>query len=347
MTRDITLKVDTKLSDDPLIVSFPQGIPMMSHDEDEGLEFTASRKATHRRSEIKVKATLDTVPFGGSNNSSNKDTSNYLIGVLDEKTNELRIIRATTHIYVVKPELIAKDNAFINRLSTMSNIERRQSLTEEFGSRKKKRAMHAAQSNIILSENISGATAVESAMNEQFESLEANSILLNAAEEALEQNRLALLPTYDVSATVQEDAYPIHDLISSDISDLVEQFIENLLEDPSKDFRLEAKQFLVKDDCGYLVGSVLANSSLSSILAEVDKKTKKKQKSKLIKLVILHFMMKFYKMMASSHHNTVKKTDISEAFKSADLIAGHIADTFVTTRRHQGQWSYSATKSNM
>ncbi|RYG97952.1 hypothetical protein EON65_52090 [archaeon] len=69
----------------------------------------------------------------------------------------------TDHIYVLRPNLealVAAQAASLaapsltQRLSTASASERRESLTNEFGSKKKKRALQAMKSNIISSENI-------------------------------------------------------------------------------------------------------------------------------------------------------------------------------------------------
>eukprot|EP00600_Ochromonadales_sp_CCMP1393_P012835 CAMPEP_0175007980 /NCGR_PEP_ID=MMETSP0005-20121125/6725_1 /TAXON_ID=420556 /ORGANISM="Ochromonas sp., Strain CCMP1393" /LENGTH=129 /DNA_ID=CAMNT_0016263507 /DNA_START=313 /DNA_END=702 /DNA_ORIENTATION=- len=74
----------------------------------------------------------------------------------------------TEHIYVMRPEVSSSSSSNNNysnaskRPSTasMDYAQRRQSLTEEFGSRKKKRALVAERSNTILAENISGAKSI-------------------------------------------------------------------------------------------------------------------------------------------------------------------------------------------
>ena len=104
------------------------------------------------------------------------------MGVLDRRSGTMQLT-AAEHIFVMKPQLVSKNDVVRN--SAMWNFDRKASLTEEFGSKKKKRAVRAAQSNIISSENISGATAVESAMSEHFDSVDMNSMMLNAADDAL------------------------------------------------------------------------------------------------------------------------------------------------------------------
>lgn len=85
-----------------------------------------------------------------------------MLGIYDEKKRKIKMISsANHHIYVMKPVVTnsqnnKQDNTPRNSSVLVDAVSRRQSLNEEFGSRKKKKALQAIKNNIILSENIVG-----------------------------------------------------------------------------------------------------------------------------------------------------------------------------------------------
>lgn len=84
-----------------------------------------------------------------------------MLGIYDEKKRKIKMISsANHHIYVMKPVVMntqnKQDNTPRNSSALVDANSRRQSLNEEFGSRKKKKALQAIKNNIILSENIVG-----------------------------------------------------------------------------------------------------------------------------------------------------------------------------------------------
>ena len=182
--KRLTLKVAS--NDDgsiPLLTAFPQGVPFDADD----MQVIFGQKGDGRKRKQVLIGDLNGVKYRGDDfgdNSRKNDNNRFAVGYLPEGSKEMTIFQAE-HIFVMKPKF---DNVVVPaRYTSMTNAERKQSLTEEFGSRKKKRALKAAQSNTISSENIAGATAVEKAMANQMDDTDANSVLVNAAEDALEK----------------------------------------------------------------------------------------------------------------------------------------------------------------
>lgn len=93
----------------------------------------------------------------------------------------------TDHVYVLRPNIQRLsemgDGKLAARLSTATASERRESLTNEFGSKKKKRALQAMKSNIISAENISAANELGGQFTAK--SPEANAEIVEAAKQAL------------------------------------------------------------------------------------------------------------------------------------------------------------------
>lgn len=101
-----------------------------------------------------------------------RDTNQFAIVVYNEQTRKFKI-HIADHVYALRSaptedafnssasDGIAAGNS---KDSTLTAPERRKSLIEEFGSKKKKRALRAAASNTISVENISGAVALENAL---------------------------------------------------------------------------------------------------------------------------------------------------------------------------------------
>lgn len=170
----------------PNILSYPQGLPVSREDT----QIIAGRKINGRTSKISVYANDGnrTVKYKGTDfgdNSAKKDTCKFAIGVRNKLKGSFRLIKSD-HVFVMKPHVIRECN--ITRNSSLSYQERKQTLTDEFGSRKKKRALSAAQSNIIVAENIIGAKAVE-AMLKEGSSEDKKSEVMEAAEYALLKSR--------------------------------------------------------------------------------------------------------------------------------------------------------------
>jgi hypothetical protein len=159
------LSVKTQQSQEfPLLVSFPQGIPVNVED----MSLLVGRKQSGKTAKTLITSSFDKVVYKGNDygeNTVKKDSCKYAVGVYDEKTKKIKLVK-TDHIFVLKPHIETKD-VTAPRNSTMDYATRRQSLTDEFGSRKKKRALQAEKSNTILTENISGAKSIQNILSVQ------------------------------------------------------------------------------------------------------------------------------------------------------------------------------------
>lgn len=161
---DAKISVNSQQSQDfPLLVSFPQGIPVHS----EEMSLLVGRKHSGKTTKTLITSSFDKVTYKGNDYgeyNAKKDSCRYAVGIYDEKTKKMKLVK-TDHIFVMKPHIETREVA--PRNSTMNYAERRQSLTDEFGSRKKKRALQAEKSNTILTENISGAKSIQNILSVQ------------------------------------------------------------------------------------------------------------------------------------------------------------------------------------
>jgi hypothetical protein len=181
------IEVVEKKSNYPLIVSFPLEPNKSDLQVSVGIKQIGKQTRTvitsvNKTNEISYKG----YNFGEYTNE--KDTCEFAIGVFNKNKNEFKVYK-TDHVYVMKPQFNKQASSIPIRDSIMSSYERRQTLTEEFGSRKKKRANQAAQSNTISVENISGANAVETILSSNKKSEEDNKILKDAAERSFKRPR--------------------------------------------------------------------------------------------------------------------------------------------------------------
>ena len=214
----VTLKVDESSQNSfPSLLSFPSGISK----DFTAIEIKVFQKGEGNKRKNILLSDINGSKFRGSDfgeNATRKNSCTYAIAEYDEGTNKM-ILRQASHAFVMR---IHQDEALIGHITEMDYMQRRESLTEAFGSRKKKRAMHATQSNTILSENITGAAALENSLTTTSIQVikEENSPikLVDAAQEAMDLNRQEILPTFNRHATKLPDAYPIESIITENIS---------------------------------------------------------------------------------------------------------------------------------
>lgn len=329
----------------PCLVNFPQGIP--NNDSDD-LQITISQKKGNKKIKNIVSTNVNGIVYQGSDfdeNSNTKNSYKYLIGIMNND-NEMNLTEVN-HIYVMKPILKATSN--IPRLSVMSNYDRKQSLTEEFGSKKKKRALKAAQSNIILTENIVGSAAVQSAMNESFESIDNNMVLLNAADDALEKNRLKLLPEHSIEADNPSDAYPIQPLIPDTIITSINDFIQDSIEANGNcnEEMIKILSTISHVGSNSFINSLIDHMKTTVLTIESNKKAYKKMKGNLEKILYFYFMLQLYMIMNSAKSGNIFKSDLLETLNAPTAVISHLTENFMIAKRSTGKISFSVTKTNM
>jgi hypothetical protein len=177
----VTISVVGAPQELPVLVAFPQGFPPNYED----CQIYAARKGTGKHLKTTVACKVNGLVYRGSDFdefSSKKDVNKFAVGVYNPVTKELKVVPAN-HAYVMKPELNSSKITSIEP-AAMTNLEKRQSLIEEFGSRKKKKSMQAAISNIISSENISGAVEIEEILSRKSVGND-TSMLADAAHQAM------------------------------------------------------------------------------------------------------------------------------------------------------------------
>jgi hypothetical protein len=179
MSKVASIEVVDK-QDYPLIASFPLGVPNESND----MSLSVGQKQSGRSTKTSVITNLNGIKYKGTNYgefNDKKDSCRFAVGIYNEQTGKFKITK-TDHVFVMKP-VFSHKTMNPERNSTMSFMERKNSLTAEFGSRKKKRKMQAALSNKISAENISGANAVENVLS--VVKIEENQEVIKAAEQSL------------------------------------------------------------------------------------------------------------------------------------------------------------------
>lgn len=185
--KRMRIEVHEESAGAPLLVSFPGGVPAYSLDE---MNVVASRLVATKAASAKtrVRVTLDNLQYEGDDfgdNSSKKDVFQYAIGVIRKNDDHLHIYPAG-HPFALR----TKPKAFVPKAAnaTMTNLARKENLTQEFGSKKKKSQVRAAKSNLISAENISGAKDLKTMVTDK--APEVDEELLQTAEDVVRRSRI-------------------------------------------------------------------------------------------------------------------------------------------------------------
>jgi hypothetical protein len=330
----------------PLLVAFPQGVP----DDTDDMQVIYGQKGEGRKRKQMVSVDLNGMKYKGRDSgdySLKFDNCKFAIGVLPEGSKDMMIYRAD-HIFVMKPQFV---NAAIPiRNTSMSNAERKQSLTEEFGSKKKKRALKAAQSNTISSENISGAAAVESSMASQLDETDANIALVNAAEEALEKNRSLLLPKYNKNAKRPEDAYPVESLINANLSGHLEDRYKAIFSEllgPDEKAKVDISSWVQRLDSEMPSSLVrLSLTNLPSAESKTSKNVMNQYSTPISRIMLLHHMLRFYLKINSTYDKVVSREEFVKHFSGSTQIVDYFAGSFCVGVFSKGKPALSSSKAN-
>lgn len=186
-SSEATVTVADRPADAPLLVSFPQGVPARAAD----MKFSVlkAKDQAKDKGRLVVKTSNGSVQYRGTNfgeNSSRKNCHQMAVAVLNAK-NEL-VLYPCSHAFTLRPQVTQSATAAAAR-PAVTNATRKETLTNEFGSKKKKRALQAAKSNTISAENISGATELEGNLFAGAGEAEAKSDLIEAAEKIVQKSK--------------------------------------------------------------------------------------------------------------------------------------------------------------
>ena len=140
----ITLLVSSAVEEEeafPRLVSFPGGVPLPS----ESLQLAVDQKGEGKKRRRQVTCALSGLSYVGIDHGDAHNPKynlcKYAVAKLDAGTGVMTLYPAD-HVYALRPHLISGGAAAEpERLSGMTADERRKSLTEEFGSSKKKPAI--------------------------------------------------------------------------------------------------------------------------------------------------------------------------------------------------------------
>jgi hypothetical protein len=346
----------------PRLVSFPQGLP---RDADQ-LDIELYKKGAGKKRKRLLITEAGSIEYRGvdfGEGSMKTDLCKFAVGVLDKASMQMRVYPAD-HIFVMKQQF--KTNENLQKLSTLTYMERRQSLTEEFGSRKKKRALSAAQSNQISAENISGAGAVEMAMsdsivdNDRLESDEAIG-MVDAAEAALEENRRKLLPPYDESARSAKEVYPVSGLISNRNYDSLLRTYDSIMEELAEgrtdlyEGTMISRMVLLASLQGYfsafdeseVVFSALSSALPHSLGDKIDSTRAEIVRKKLSLIFLLHFAMRYTIKLASNTHG-ILRDDVDESLSDAPKdVLKQLNASYAQTKMKNKKAVISVTKQDM
>jgi hypothetical protein len=321
-------------NDYPRVVSFPAGVPAQSDD----MNILVCHKGTGKKRKTQVLSGLPGLSFRGTDYGDGLTVKSnqykYAVCQLDSATGVMTL-HPTDHIFVMRATGDS-DASAPAALSGMTSDERRKTLTEEFGSRKKKRAMLQAASNHILDSNVSGADAVHSAIAESVLSQEAD-VHQDASEFALEQNRQLMLPPYNEDATSVAEAYEFDRLFAPSLQHVIAQLYDSSMpadisESKSKKLlsaSMEAVQaLLVRLGAGpsSLAVASAAGSQVQAAMHSTDpekpalrsKEAADLFKKRCIALLYLHFLCKLYKLLIESKFSTMNKLDLAKAMCGSD-----------------------------
>ena len=337
------------------LVSFPQGIPWNV----EEMQVSVQERASKKKRKRKVTASLNGFEFIGSD-AHKYDASKYAIGVLDESTGVVEVV-PVDHPYILRPQ-VRLQSGIRRESSGLTNYERKQSLTEAFGSKKKQRAQRAMASNVISTENISGVGAVEAVMSELADNGGPGiETIVNAADKALEAHRKNFLPPFDLSATDVKNCYPLHLLIPTNVIDSLSEIYEVAGAENFADSSLSLIDLLEEQIRERSSGSsnlvfnlfLEMKSSLSLIISKdgenskKQKKFEKKFREKYCLLLYLLFAMELYLKLSTTHNHIMPKEDFIQALSTPSnsmIVSRHFQDSFLEFKKIGGKHMVFSTK---
>ena len=361
----VTLKV-SKTADAtayPLLLSFPQSISTTSLDtvvpvdcsyrsnNNNSLGSSSSGIIAGKRKQTCVETDMNGFIVRGKNFDDktgdiyNNDTCYFAVGSLNEDSGEMTL-RVTDHAFVMKPEI--ESNNAISR-TFASYYERKQVLTEEFGSKKKKRAMQAAQSNHISEENIAGARAVEQSMIATYEKADFEKTSVTAAELAIELNRQDTLPKYNTETDRLTEVYPLFGVMPVYILGGLDQYIfANELTDRNGISSLQLlKSKLEQSSSSSDSTSASRTSSIFSTISNMIESDNSVHKRAInLKIIIFtNYLLKFLLALNSSNDKMILKSDLALISDAKEDIYIYIVDNFTCyQRKYNGKPSYTSSK---
>jgi hypothetical protein len=242
------------------------------------------------------------------------NTCSYAIGIVNTVTGIMTVL-PTSSAYIMKP--VIDQHIQVTTDPNLTNKERRSALTEEFGSKKKKRSVLAVQSNSISSENIQGGLALEAVMSSsKYQDKDSITNDMNAADKALQTNRASLLPYHNINADDLKDAYPIEKLVPSSVLESLQELFNSIILENNNDGDNNTNSIFTSFESRLKQQSV--SSSVLSLLSKIKHKSDKKSKQEKVFRVMrndippalmLHFSIRFFESL-NNFSQSISKDDL-------------------------------------
>lgn len=343
--RDMTvLTVDDGVSNYPRILSFPQGVPA-SHSK---IELKVSLKGSNNKRKRIIQGDLNGMTFRGTdfeNDGKKKNYCQFVIGVLDDDIGLMRLVPAE-HAYVMRTVIKPVEEDSSTAIKVMDNNERKQSLTDAFGSRKSKTVLKAELANKISSSNIAGVTALEHAIeikssttNKNDENDYNEDTFINAAKNALDENRMLMLPVYNELTDRVEDAYPLESLIPAAVQEALKAQYK-ALQMATKDDQQIKQDTITPEYWRGLLSYIDAPDAVLFLLRQRSPITNESNlnEESLCQLILLTYLIQFYVAVTSKSctgltHQQVTHTMIFPSSKMGTPITRFITDTFTSREK--------------
>lgn len=333
----------------PKLASYPIAVS-----EDSNVKISALCKGKGKKRKYLLQSDHEGLPFEGHDHSS-QNLCKYALGYLDEKTNEIELLPCH-HIFVM--EKVQRD-VDVDILSPISHQQRKASLTEAFGSKKKKRAMRAMESNTISAESISGASSISQLIVSSNETTESPQVSQpsdvmkeSAAKSALQAQREIMLPPHDTSATSLSTAYPLSGMVPRNIYHALREWVEAIAVEINGESAADTNSvdsFLSGQNDGWLQRFRQDQSpdfvveAFSQIFSQYKEKPKDLKK-KLGVVLLYNAQLKFCKAIIDCRRQ-IDKEDLQKllSFPPSDVFR-HITNSFAVYRKSGGKPAFAGTK---
>ena len=377
MRFSVTEQQEEESSNDniPKLASFLVGIP----NNVESMDLTIEESGSKKKRKTHIIGEVNGVQyFGADYDGDEKLTKNnmytYAIGVLDESSKTVTLHHhPESHIFPMRPYFAQKHTPVTRTSTDISYNERKQALATQFGSAKKQRALRAAQSNVIMEENISGATTVSNIISSQIESRIANDkddSLLTATERAVDNSRATMLPVFHPDATTLEEVYPIDSLIPQQIVTILEAFhtqwltqdvaeasntieiqIPTFLESCSVDTRNSLRAELntwcnVFPSFTQRVAHKIFFTLIQTYVPKVklSKSNKDRIRLKVCHLLMLSLYIKFYLCFNKEEIATKEELQLAFGDEVPQEVLKYFTDTFTRFKKYNGMPAHTVSK---
>lgn len=340
MAEVITLKVSTG-DTIPKLVSYPIAVAP------EGAKISTSCKGKGKKRKYILSSNCHGLPFEAQDYSS-QNLCKYALGFYDENKKELELLPAN-HIFIME-KLQDTSGVDVNDiLSPLSHQQRKANLTEAFGSKKKKRAMKAIESNTISADSISTASALSQIIVSTNESTHpsqdsesSHKAQENAAKDALEAQRGIMLPPHDTSALTLQDAYPLQDLLTKAIHQSLKEWVVNIAKEYNDKGILAGQGSHWNERLGSELGGCIG-VSVGHIFSRFE--TSPSQLTQKLGLLLLyHVQLKFCKVMLDSRR-AIEREELQTALAyPPSEVFRHLTHSFSVFRKVAGKPAFASTK---